>query len=90
MKPQDREQPIQSDFYRLMNSLAPALDDMFNGGAKGTDRKIGFALLVFPFGETEGGRVNYISNAERAEMLVAMKEFIARAEGRYFEPENKQ
>lgn len=90
MKPQEPEQPIQSDFYQLMNKLAPALDNMFNGDAPKADRKVGFALLVFPFGDTAGGRVNYISNAERTEMLVAMKEFIARAEGRYFEPENAQ
>lgn len=40
-----------------------------------------FALLVFPPG---GGNVDYISNASRADMLTAMKEFINRAEGSAF------
>jgi hypothetical protein len=35
---------------------------------------------MFEFGKA--GTVNYISNAHRADMLSAMKEFIARAEGR--------
>lgn len=42
----------------------------------------GFALLVFPFGDSDG-RMNYISNSNREDMLVAMKEFIASHEGRF-------
>ncbi len=38
--------------------------------------KIGFAVLVFDFGE--GGGLAYISNAWREDMIEAMKEFIAR------------
>lgn len=44
-------------------------------------KPFGFALLVFPFGDKPKGRMNYISNAQRADMLIAMKEFIARSEG---------
>lgn len=40
----------------------------------------GFNLLIFNFGE--GGATFYISNAQRADMLKAMKEFIAKQEGR--------
>lgn len=40
----------------------------------------GFALFIFPFGL---GFMSCISNANRDDMLAAMKEFIARAEGRY-------
>ena len=69
-----------------MNRLAGALDGMFEG--------YGFCLLVFPLADTEGdmnGRMNYISNAERRDMLIAMKEFIARNEGRVPEaPKGKQ
>ena len=44
--------------------------------------------LVFPFGQPNGKhRANYLSNANREDMLATMKEFIARAEGRYVEAE---
>ena len=36
----------------------------------------GFTLLLFSFGE--GGSTFYISNAQRADMIEAMKEFIER------------
>jgi len=37
----------------------------------------GFALLIFPMGEGDG-RMNYISNAERATMRTALAELLAR------------
>lgn len=84
--------PISPQYMQLMNGLAQMLDEAFNGKVKAADRSTGFALLVFPFGltHTDKDRVNYISNAEREDMLVAMKEFIARAEGRHHEAEMKQ
>lgn len=41
----------------------------------------GFSLLIFDFdnAKTDGG-VFYVSNAQRADMLVAMREFIANVE----------
>lgn len=45
----------------------------------------GFALLVFDLRTTEGF-MSYISNAEREDMLTAMREFIAVNEGRAHEP----
>lgn len=66
--------PIQAEYRESMNHLAKLLSAALGQNA-------GFALLVFPFGEAPNGRVNYISNADRKDMLVAMKEFIARAEG---------
>lgn len=74
--------PIDPAFRDLMNRVAGGLDEAFNGPPPRADRKVGFALLTFNFGEFDHGRVNYISNAGRADMLAAMKEFIARAEGR--------
>ena len=38
--------------------------------------KIGFALLIFEFGE--GGAMFYISNADRKNMVLALKEFIVK------------
>ncbi|MBT9472101.1 MAG: hypothetical protein V4514_19880 [Pseudomonadota bacterium] len=49
------------------------------GGALGP---VGFALFSFEFGKTEGGRVNYISNGGREDMIAAVKEWLARAEDR--------
>lgn len=70
------------DAYRAkMNHIASALDEMFNGEAKGKDREVGFVLLVFPFG-SQDGRCNYISNgADRRDMVCLMKEMIARFQG---------
>lgn len=73
---------------QLLQALAGDLDAIFNGndGPKET----GFAVFVFKFGETAGGKVNYVSNASRADMMVAVKEWIARHEGRYADTETKQ
>lgn len=79
------DQPIDPRFKSVMQSLAHELDERFNGPRlPGIPRaaKNGFVLLAFEFGEPETGLVNYISNAHRADMLAAMKAFIARAEGR--------
>ena len=72
----------------LLQTIAGDLDVVFNG----TDgpKEIGFALFVFKFGETAGGKVNYVSNASRADMMVAVKEWLARHEGRYADTETKQ
>jgi|SRR5215472_3598083 len=72
--------PIEEQHVRMMNTLAGALDELFNGDAKGTDRKTGFVLMVFPF-EDGPGRCNYISNANRADVVTLMKEQIKRFEG---------
>lgn len=75
--------PVDPKYRELLNATAKGLDDIFNGEEK--PRRIGFALFIFEFGKVEGGRVNYVSNAERAEMLVAVREWLARAEGRVVE-----
>ncbi len=71
-----------------MNAIAQALDELLNGDAR--PKLFGFCLLVFPFGEAPEGRINYICNAERSDMIASMKEFIARNEGRLIEHEEKQ
>lgn len=78
--------PIEAEHRDKMVAIAQALDEMFNGEAKGPARQTGFVLLVFPFGEKEG-RCNYISNgAGRKDIVTMMKEQIARFEG---QPEMK-
>lgn len=74
------------DRYRAaMNRVAQVLDANFNPVLG--EKKIGFVLLIAEFGMIEGGRVNYINNGDRADMIAMMKEYIARAEGRYVAPE---
>lgn len=77
--------PIEPAFREMMNGLAQSLDEIFNGDKQGADRTTGFVLLVFPFTGPDGkkyqGRANYISNANRADIVVLLKEQLARFEG---------
>jgi hypothetical protein len=81
--------PIAAEQRGLMNHIARTLDVAFNGDPptppKTYERKVGFVLFSFNFGQIDNGRVNYISNADRADMIVAVKEWLARAEGRVAE-----
>lgn len=70
--------------------VAKTLDQLLNGDKTGPDRTTGFVLLAFPFGVEEGRRVNYVSNAPREDMLPALKEIVARFEGRVQEMETRQ
>jgi hypothetical protein len=73
--------PIEAQYRDTMNKVAGAIDEAFNGTARGNDRKVGFVLLVFPFG-ADDGRCNYISNgASREDIVVMMREQIARFTG---------
>jgi hypothetical protein len=84
--PELGDQPIEEQYRRQMGAVAQTLDEFFNGKAGGPDRKTGFVLLVFPFGDHEG-RCNFISNgADRRDVVVLMREMIARFEG---QPEMK-
>jgi hypothetical protein len=81
--------PIEPIQHEIMNNLARALDKMFNGDTQ--PKKVGFALLTYNMGEQlEGtGRINYIGNGEREDVRVALKELLARWEGRYDETGGK-
>lgn len=65
--------PIDPKLRDDMNLVGRMLSAVF--------KPFGFTLLVFDVNRHDG-RMNYISNANRADMLVAMKEFIAKHEGR--------
>ena len=74
--------PIQQRYREQMQAVAQGLDEVFNGDARGHDREIGFVLLVFPFGDVDGARCNFISNgANRRDVVTLMREMIARFEG---------
>ena len=75
---------IEAEYVAQMNAIAKAIDDTLNGEDCPKDKKkTGFVLLVFPFGQVDGTRLNYISNGERGDVLASMREVIARSEGRY-------
>jgi hypothetical protein len=73
--------PIEPEYIEKMKSIAQALDQLLNGEAKGKNKKVGFVLMLFPFGD-DTGRCNYISNgADRGDVVTLMKEQIRRFEG---------
>jgi len=80
--------PLQSAYEKKMNALAKILDTTFN--VPGKPRKVGFALLVYEFGGADASRMNYIGNGERSDVLIALKELVARWEGRTTESDTKQ
>jgi hypothetical protein len=79
--------PIQTEYRRQMNNIARAIDTALNGKPKPNRKpRLGFILLVAEFGKIEDGRVNYISNGQRADMIAMLREYLARVEGRYVDP----
>jgi hypothetical protein len=74
------DQPIEARLRRTMNALAKGIDEILNGEGMPKDRKQnGFVLMIFPFDGFEG-RCNYISNAERDDVIVLLREQLARFE----------
>lgn len=70
--------PIDPKLHEMMNALAHGIDEILNG--KERPKTLGFVLMMFPF-EDHGGRCNYISNAQRADIVIMLKEQIKRFEG---------
>ena len=73
----EKEKQIDPALKTVMNDIAHILDRVI----KESKENQGFALFIFDFGTN--GRINYISNAQREDMLATLKEFIAKCEGRY-------
>ena len=56
----------------VMQGLASGVDSILNGDQDdplNTGRKYGFVLLVAEFGDIAEGRVNYVSNGDKAMMV---------------------
>ena len=80
MEPADHG-PIEDRYVDQMRALAQVLDEILNGeGCKPEDRKTGFFLTIFAFGEPS--RFNYISNADKLDVRAMLKEITARIEAR--------
>jgi hypothetical protein len=76
--------PVEDQYKGFMNGLASGIDQILNGNDKGSDRRTGFVLMIFPFG-TEPGRCNYVSNAQRGDIIKLLKEQV-----KHFEKQRKQ
>jgi len=73
--------PVQQEYVEKMRTLARGIDHHFNGTLlPGGTKKVGFILMVFPFGDADEGRCNYMSNAERSDVVRMLKEQIKRFE----------
>lgn len=69
-------QPIEDAQRKVMRDIGKLLDGAINRGGK---KEWGFILMVFPLGE-KPGRCNYISSANRDDVVTMLKEQL-----RYFE-----
>jgi hypothetical protein len=74
--------PIEQAFRKKMQALAQGIDEILNG--RNQPKENGFILMMFKLGD-KPGRCNYISNAERADVVALLREQL-----RYFEgaPDN--
>ena len=74
--------PIQQEYVLMMDAVAEAVHEMFNGQVPISEAKTGFVLLVFAKGEPDGThRCNYISNASREDVKTLLREQLAYFEG---------
>jgi len=68
--------PIEPKYVSVLQTLGRDLNKLLNpDGVK----RVGFAVLMFDLNTSEG-RMNYISNAQREDMVTAMKEFLSNLE----------
>jgi hypothetical protein len=87
----EKEGPVEDDMKAQIHAVGQAINDFLNPDQE--NKEIGFCILMFKFGEPPtSDRMNYLSNTNREDMIAAMKEFVARAEGRHhdFDPAIKQ
>ncbi len=72
--------PIEEGLIEVMNQLASGIDQILNRNNE--PKPNGFILMCFPF---EGSRCNYISNANRKDVLKLLKEQV-----RHFERDDRK
>lgn len=69
---------MKNDSWQV--ELSRVIDSFLNGEKR--PKHYGFALLVFSFNELERGKMQWVSSAQRADMIAALKEMVAQLEGR--------
>jgi hypothetical protein len=67
--------PVEEKYHDRMNELATALEMFFNPDG---ERKVCFTLLVTEFNTQ--GRLNYISNGRKEDIMTTMKELVGKYE----------
>ena len=67
--------PIEEKYGEVMRVVGSAIDNALNGPAI-KKRKVGYVLMVFPFDDFDG-RCNYISNAQREDVITLLREQLA-------------
>lgn len=74
------DDPVAEGSEEKMQALAAGIDDVLNGDAH--PRPVGFILITFNFADFDGGepRANYVSNADRADVVAMLRELIGRWE----------
>ena len=70
--------PIQDEYAQVMKDLARFIDHVLNGDEE--PKQTGFILMVFPYKAGEGF-CNYMSNANRDDVKVLLKEQLSYFEG---------
>ena len=70
--------PIEAQHRAEMNAIASVLDQTFN--PTGTEGVV-FTLFIAESGKMDGGRVNYISNGTREDMISMVREWLGRVMG---------
>lgn len=78
--------PIQANLEHKMNKAGAVLDEFFNEGMEpGDKREFGFILMVFRFGvgaeKKADDRCNYISTANREDVITLLKEQLSYFQG---------
>lgn len=69
----------QKETEKFLRTLAGAVEDIIKEANDG--ERLGFSLLIFPFNPKEGeDRVNYISNAQREDMIGTLRSTLLRWE----------
>lgn len=72
-------QPIQPEVRMHMNAIGEAVDDFLNPSRMDKDndpREWLFVLMVFPSG-VRPGRCNYVSTADREDVITLLREQLA-------------
>lgn len=72
-----------SDTEQLLQNIAQDLDKTLNGTRR--PKRAAFVVLVVPFDGPEGARTNYVSNADRKDVVAMLKEVVARFEGQPYQ-----
>lgn len=73
---------IEPKHREHMTAVAQVIDELFNGKLKHPNKNVGFVLLLFPYGDADKGKANYISNgASRQDIATLFRELAARFEG---------